>query len=141
MQERFPSPEVGIRLDEVILEPAFICPTLGLRGRLDVATQDFRHVLELKSGKADEFHYGHPAPQHEHLMQMSLYGEMLCRNFHLEWHDIRQMLFYSRYPEFFNERPSAQAIADAMEVRNGVMCLLHRLTTDAAATPYTSREP
>ena len=133
VQERFPSPEVGIRLDEVILEPAFICPTLGLRGRLDVATQDFRHVLELKSGKADEFHYGHPAPQHEHLMQMSLYGEMLCRNFHLEWHDIRQMLFYSRYPEFFNERPSAQAIADAMEVRNGVMCLLHRLTTDEAA--------
>ena len=125
--ERFPADDVGIVPGQAILEPSFICPTLGLRGRLDVMTADRRRVLELKSGKADTWRLEHPQPKAAHLMQMSLYGEMLRRNFNLDWNDLQTYLFYSAYPLFFNERRSAAAIRQTLNLRNGIVCLLRRL--------------
>ena len=125
--QRFGANDVGICPADTLLEPSFICPTLGLRGRLDVMTSDRRRVLELKSGKAET--YGVKAhPKEEHLMQMSLYGEILRRNFGLAWDEIQTFLFYSAYPLFFNERRSAAAIRHVLHVRNGIICLLHRLS-------------
>ncbi|MGM9687564.1 MAG: DEAD/DEAH box helicase [Alloprevotella sp.] len=125
--ERFPADDVGIVPSQAILEPSFICPALGLRGRLDVMTADCRRVLELKSGKADTWRLEHPKPKAAHLMQMSLYGEMLRRNFNLDWNELQTYLFYSAYPLFFNERRSAAAIRQTLDLRNGIVCLLRRL--------------
>lgn len=125
--ERFAAPDIDIDREDVILEPSFICPTLGLRGRLDVMTLDHQRVLELKSGKAEEFYREVKGPKPDHLLQMTLYGEILRRNFHIDWNEVRTFLFYAAYPRFFNERPSASAIREILHLRNGILRLIHCL--------------
>lgn len=127
---RFPAVDVGIRPTDCLLEPAFICPALGLRGRLDVMTTDFRRVLELKSGKCVENQGCPVAPKEDHLLQMTLYGEILRRNFRIPWGQVQTFLFYSVYPFFIHERPSAAAIRQVLHLRNGIIRLLHELMVD-----------
>lgn len=125
VNERFMAADIDIDSHEVLLEPSFICPTLGLRGRLDVMTENHLRVLELKSGKA-EFSASHElTPKADHLLQMTLYGEILRRNFKIDWNKLRTYLFYSTYPLFFNERPSSTAIREVLQLRNGIVYLLY----------------
>ena len=37
--------------DKALLEPSFVCEDLGLRGRVDLMTEDMRLLVEQKSGK------------------------------------------------------------------------------------------
>ena len=91
---------MGLPLEDTLLEPSFICETLGLRGRLDVMAANHKSLVELKSGKAEE-NYGHlQGPQRQHVMQMSLYKEMLHYNFSMPRDNVKSFLFYSRYPVF-----------------------------------------
>lgn len=128
VMERFPGKDIGLKRDEILLEPSFICPTLGLRGRLDVMAEGNDCVLELKSGKCEEYFHKPKAPKKDHLLQMTLYREILRRNFGGEWNTLRSILFYSSYPLFYNERPSAAAIRGALSLRNGIVNLVHCLT-------------
>lgn len=127
--ERLPAADVDIDPCQSLLEAAFICPTLGLRGRLDLMTNNHRRLLELKSGSAQRTmrERDEVKPRKEHLMQMSLYVEMLRYNFNLPWYEVGSSILYSRYPRLFVERVSAEAISEAMDMRNAVICLLHRL--------------
>lgn len=127
VHERFSGADIDIASEQVLLEPSFICPVLGLRGRLDVMTMDFLRILELKSGKANEFYSRPTGPKAEHLLQMTLYGEILRRNFHINWSDVRTFLLYSTYPIFYNERPSAAAIRRILSLRNGIINLNYQL--------------
>ena len=36
---------------KAILEPSFVCESLGIQGRVDLMTTDFRLLVEQKSGK------------------------------------------------------------------------------------------
>lgn len=121
VRELFPTPQIGLEPKHILLEPDFICPALGLRGRFDVMTEDYHNVLELKSGRAAEFQSFQPRPAHR--IQMSLYREILRRNFDFEWDDIKSYLFYAKYPKFFDERVSAEAIQQALSLRNGILCM------------------
>jgi len=114
----FSSPEVDIRPGDVLLEPAFLCPALGLRARLDVMTADHLRLLELKSGKADNFGR---TPRPSHALQMALYKEILHFNFHIPRDAMRSFLLYSAYPTLFSQRPSAQAVSDILRLRNGII--------------------
>lgn len=125
VSERFKAPDIGIDSQTIILEPSFICPSLGLRGRLDVMTENHLCVLELKSGKADFNKSRDLSPKADHLLQMTLYGEILRRNFNIDWNKLRTYLFYSTYPLLFNERPSSTAIRDILQLRNGIIYLLY----------------
>lgn len=127
VRDLFPAPEVGIRPEEVLLEPAFICEKLGLRGRFDVLTADYRRLVELKSGKADGFGGRPLRPKSGHVLQMSLYKEILHYNLGLPREDVASYLFYSAYPVFFNERTSAKAVSDILELRNEIVALEARL--------------
>ena len=127
VNNRFEGKDVGIHPETVLLEPSFICPSLGLRGRLDVMTIDYLRVLELKSGRADDYNTEHIRPKTDHLMQMMLYGEILRRNFGIEWNSLRTFLFYSSYPLFLYERPSASAIQEILELRNGIVNLMYQI--------------
>lgn len=118
VSEDFSSPEVDIRPEDVLLEPAFLCPALGLRARLDVMTADHLRLLELKSGKADNFGR---SPRPEHALQMALYKEILHYSFRIPRDTVRSFLLYSAYPTLFDQRPSAQAVKDILRLRNGII--------------------
>jgi len=45
-------PTENIDRETALLEPSFICEHLGIQGRLDLLTQDFKRIIELKSGSA-----------------------------------------------------------------------------------------
>ncbi len=120
--ENFSVPDNMLSPDDLVLEPSFICEAMGLRGRLDVMNINRRSVVELKSGRADD--YGHaPRPQAAHALQMGLYKAILHYNFGLPYHDIRTFLLYSRYPLLYDERSSHDAIKGIMRLRNAVVSL------------------
>lgn len=105
---------------EMLMESSFICEALGLRGRFDVMSKDRRLVLELKSGKADD--YGHePRPKKEHVLQMALYKEMLHYNLDIPREEITTLLFYSAYPQVFDECLSEEEVHAALHLRNRIV--------------------
>ena len=113
--------ESARRNDKVYLEPSFFCETLGLQGRIDLLQNDCSSLIELKSGKADEFCGGAKA---EHRIQMSLYKEMLCYALQIPRETIRPYLLYSRYPRFYREESSPAEISNVLMLRNKIVSLL-----------------
>ena len=132
VHQAYASPEVGIALDKVLLEPSFICATLGLRGRLDVMTADHRHIVELKSGKAEDFR-SPVRPREEHVLQMALYKEMLHFNFSIPRDAIASFLLYSRYPTLLDERIPRTKIKEVMHLRNEIVRMEMRMRNGEVA--------
>ncbi len=122
---QFPAEPVKMPLKGILLEPSFLCEALGLRGRFDVLSADHKVLLELKGGKAEE--YGRLRPRLPHVLQMSLYGNILYYNCNLTYKEVRSFLFYSRYPILFDERSSAQTVRDCLELRNEIVHMERRL--------------
>ena len=111
----FGATDLRIDPDHLLLEPTIICPTLGLRGRLDMLTDDHTCIIELKSGKIDEIKR---RPRRPHVLQMALYKEMVHYNLGIKRQDIRSLLLYSRYPLLFDERVSTLELRRLLELRN-----------------------
>lgn len=119
--------EKSRRNDKAYLEPSFFCEPLGLQGRIDLLQSDCSHLIELKSGKADEFNGG---AKTEHRVQMSLYKEMLCYSLQMPRETIRPYLFYSRYPRFYREESSKSEISCVLMLRNEIVALLMKMGSD-----------
>lgn len=77
-------------LSKTLLEPSFICPRLGLQGRVDLMTSDMRLLVEQKSGK-------NICPQ-KHYVQALLYYGVLAANFGVGTDDVDISLLYSKFP-------------------------------------------
>lgn len=120
---------------EAMLEPSFICPTLGLQGRLDYLRQDLRLLVELKSGKADEYYSTPQGPKASHTAQMMLYREMLHINTGIPREEITGLLLYSRYPKFFTGERFPHIVDETLVLRNAIV----RLMRDLAIEPDTSK--
>lgn len=87
----------------VVLEPSFVCERLGLQGRVDLMTTDFRLLVEQKSGKNRNVETGraggHGSMQLEpHYVQLLLYYGVLRYNFNLCYDRTDIRLLYSKYP-------------------------------------------
>ena len=88
--------------EKAILEPSFVCERLGIQGRVDLMTTDFRLLVEQKSGKNWNIERGFPG-EHGSMMlepnyvQLLLYYGMLHYNFNLAFDQINLRLLYSRY--------------------------------------------
>ncbi len=106
------------------LESAFLCEALGIQGRMDMMTTDHRTIVELKSGKADEWG-GHTNYRYEHALQMALYKESLYYNEGLPYAQVSTLLFYARYPELMDIHLGRKDIHRAIHVRNGIVHLEH----------------
>lgn len=88
-------------LDKAILEPTFVCESLGLQGRVDMMTTDFKLLIEQKSGKNFNlatsrisdigFHV------ESHYAQLLLYFLVLYFNFGVKREDVDFYLLYSKY--------------------------------------------
>lgn len=110
---------------QVQLEPAFLCEALGLQGRMDLLAGNGKKLIELKSGKADE--YPVRAPKYEHQMQMALYKEILHYGMGLSRDEVQSFLFYSRYPQCYAIDMPGEDIRRAIALRNAILHLERRL--------------
>ncbi|MDD2796993.1 MAG: AAA domain-containing protein [Bacteroidales bacterium] len=120
VKEYFPKEVYGIDTDKVVLEPGFLCETLGLQGRLDLMVQDYSRFVELKSGKAKEF----PPPtthKENHYVQMMLYFAVLHYNMGIDVHRSQAYLMYSKYPMLYPERPYWGLVKASIELRNRIV--------------------
>ena len=99
VRNSFSAAGIDIRQTEVELEPSFLCEALGLQGRMDLLTRNADKLVELKSGKADEYPYR--SPKDEHRLQMALYKEILYYNLDRRHEQVQSYLFYSRYPGLY----------------------------------------
>ncbi|MFZ4456666.1 MAG: AAA domain-containing protein [Bacteroidales bacterium] len=120
VKEYFPKEIYGIDTNKVVLEPGFLCETLGLQGRLDLMVQDFSRFVELKSGKAKEF----PPPithKENHYVQMMLYFAVLHYNMGIDVHRSQAYLMYSKYPMLYPERPYWGLVKASIELRNRIV--------------------
>ena len=96
-------PDGSRLLEKAILEPSFVCERLGLQGRVDLMTTDFRLLVEQKSGK--NYYVERRIPgEHGSMMlennyvQLLLYYGVLRQNFNLSFDRVDMRLLYSRYP-------------------------------------------
>ncbi len=121
----FTTAGIDIRNTEVQLEPSFLCEALGLQGRMDLLTLDAGKLVELKSGKADE--YPARTPKEEHMLQMALYKEVLYHNMNLPREQVQSYLFYSRYPQLYAADVPREKIRRAIALRNEIVHIERRL--------------
>lgn len=85
------------------LEPSFICEILGLNGRVDLMTVDFRLLVEQKSGKNLFIEHKHTNAYNnrhieKHYVQLLLYYGVLHYNFNRSSSRVDIRLLYSNYP-------------------------------------------
>ncbi len=88
---------------KAILEPSFVCEALGIQGRVDLMTTDYKLLVEQKSGRNlnIESHRAntnfHGFQLEPHYVQLLLYYGVLQHNFHLSDNRIDIRLLYSKY--------------------------------------------
>lgn len=94
---------------KAVVEPSFVCEQLGLQGRADLMTTDFRLLVEQKSGKAKwdnmrkvvstgDGGNAKGAYTEAHYVQLLLYYGVLQHNFGFSHRHTDMRLLYSRYP-------------------------------------------
>lgn len=98
-----PQTNVTFSREKAILEPSFVCEQLGLQGRVDLMTTDFKLLVEQKSGS--NFNIQRQMPneygsfqKEEHYVQLLLYYGVLRQNFNISSSKIDMRLLYSKYP-------------------------------------------
>lgn len=116
--------ESGYKLEkkDAVLEPSYLCEAMGIQGRLDYLQRDKSSLIELKSGKADEFSYaGHVLPKENNRAQMLLYQAMLEFTLGIDHRNIKPYLLYSRYPLLYSSSSSWSFVRRIMNVRNQIV--------------------
>ena len=115
IQEIVHSLKEKYNLDKAILEPSFVCESLGLQGRVDMMTTDLKLLIEQKSGK--NFNLANSRISdigyhvESHYVQLLLYFSVLYFNFGVKREDIDFYLLYSKY-----EMPTGLLPVDYYEV-------------------------
>lgn len=118
----FPDKRYAIDADDAVLEPSYICETLGLQGRLDYMQRDISSFIEMKSGKADEFtRRGSIEALLSNKVQMMLYLATLQYTLDICHQNIRAFLLYTKYPELYSSTPSWDMVRKAINTRNRIV--------------------
>jgi len=109
-------PKEAINKETALIEPSFICEQLGLQGRLDFLTQDFKRIIELKSGSAKTF----PPPiqlKTNNYVQTLLYYAVLNANFGKDA-DRKTYILYSKHNELLYANKLEKLTKEALNKRN-----------------------
>lgn len=120
----------GFNRNDIILEPSFFCPTLGIQGRMDLMQLDYKFLIEQKSGKC-----AFPEPRKEgddvramtkHYVQMLLYMSLIRYNFRQNYerngYRIDAFLLYSKYEKSLCGLGFApKLLFEAMKTRNRIV--------------------
>ncbi|MDI9357438.1 MAG: AAA domain-containing protein [Phycisphaerales bacterium] len=132
-------PRINIKRDQAILEPSFICESLGIQGRLDflqlASNKDEKTiVIELKSGKGAFNNPERIANNHE--AQMFLYQIVLQRILGIAFKNIEVYCLYSKYPakNLNNVKPYMELIKEILNMRNMIVALEQSIVVNPHAT-------
>lgn len=117
--------------DKAVLEPSFVCEQLGLQGRVDLMTTDFKLLVEQKSGKNINIERHQPDAtgnyqRQDHYVQVLLYYGILRRNFNLSRTATNFRLMYSKYPlpgGLVVVNYYQQLFREVLALRNRIVCL------------------
>ena len=104
--------------DKALLEPSFICKQLGLRGRVDLMTDDMQLLVEQKSGKKWVSY------REAHYVQVLLYYGVLRYNFQQQADHVDIRLLYSKYPVaegLLTVKDNQQLFREAIRLRNRIV--------------------
>lgn len=115
--------------EKAILEPSFVCEQLGIQGRVDLMTTDFKLLVEQKSGKnyniERKWRNRHGSLHVEkHYVQVLLYFGILQYNFRLSGKNTDIRLLYSKYPlpdGLLEVEPLQKLMMEAIKFRNQVV--------------------
>lgn len=120
--ETFRAPGYELDKTDAVLEPTYICESLGLQGRLDYMQRDMSSFIEMKSGKADEYSIrGKVEPKENNKVQMLLYQAVLEYSMGMDHRKVKAYLLYTRYPLLYPARPSWAMVRRVMDVRNRIV--------------------
>jgi hypothetical protein len=120
----------GLDKEKGIVEPSFLCEKLGLQGRMDFIHRDFDALVELKSGKANE--YSKPfSTKSNHYIQLLLYLAVMKYSLEKETDQVQAYIFYSRYPLLMQETADASVLRRAINLRNCVLGYDYRTLTES----------
>lgn len=106
--------------NRALLEPSFVCRQLGLKGRVDLMTDDLRLLVEQKSGKKWVSY------REAHYVQVLLYYGVLRYNFQHEAEGVDVRLLYSKYPAaqgLLNVHNNDELFREAIRLRNRIVAL------------------
>lgn len=113
--------------DKAVLEPSFVCEALGVLGRVDLMTTDFKLLVEQKSGKnfflENSFKQTNQMPE-AHFVQLLLYFGVLRQNFGVKIKDVDAKLLYSKYQAskgLVNVGFVHQAMSEVLKLRNQIV--------------------
>ena len=104
--------------EKALLEPSFICKQLGLRGRVDLMTDDMQLLVEQKSGKKWVSY------REAHYVQVLLYYGVLRYNFQQQADHVDIRLLYSKYPAadgLLTVKDNQQLFREAIHLRNRIV--------------------
>ena len=104
--------------EKALLEPSFICTKLGLRGRVDLMTNDMQLLVEQKSGKKWVSY------REAHFVQVLLYYGVLRYNFQQQADHVDIRLLYSKYPAaegLLTVKDNQQLFREAINLRNQIV--------------------
>ena len=113
--------------EEALLEPSFVCPALGIQGRVDLMTSDLSLLVEQKSGKTI-------APV-KHYVQVLLYYGVLATNFGRAADNTDIRLLYSKFPlpdglRRMSAHNNHRLMLDAIELRNQIVAMLFHIARE-----------
>ena len=118
--------EISFDREKALLEPSFFCEMLGLQGRMDFLQEDYKVLIEQKSGKKDFTTQGH---QEKHYVQMLLYQALLHYSFGIGNKNISSYLLYSKYSNgLLKEGSAPQLLREAIELRNQIVWIEYMLS-------------
>ena len=124
--------------DKALLEPSFVCKDLGLRGRVDLMTEDMRLLIEQKSGKK----WGNF--KEAHYVQVLLYYGVLRYNFQRQAEHVDVRLLYSKYPacEGLVTVPDYRRLfCEAIHLRNLIVALEIKIAREGFAKVLPLLQP
>ena len=120
--------------EKVLIEPSFICEKLGLQGRVDLMTSDFRLLVEQKSGRAHQSSSTTPLYYREsHYVQLLLYYGIMHYNFGQASNGVDIRLLYSKYPAYqglMRVGFHKDIFAEALRLRNQIVAQEMRIARE-----------
>lgn len=136
VEHEFPIQQINSK--NAWLEPSFVCPELGLSGRMDLLdlSENEAKIVELKSGKMNEWQ-GHAKLAHR--VQTMLYAEVLHRCMGIEKDKIKSYLHYNTYPLLEHQIFPEELSKSAISIKDEIILILHEIASGKGQKYFTRK--